>query len=58
MLFTFLIDMSVLLTRGRAERALVPSTENLPAPVGFMESSTAAERTREADPNLIIKVSF
>jgi hypothetical protein len=44
--------------RGRADRALVPSTENLPTPVGFMDTTSVAERTREADPNLIIKRSW
>ncbi|BFZ19440.1 hypothetical protein BsWGS_22479 [Bradybaena similaris] len=44
--------------RGRSDRSLVQSTENLPTPVGFTDTATVAERTREADPNLIIKRSW
>ncbi|CAL1537753.1 unnamed protein product [Lymnaea stagnalis] len=44
--------------RGRGERALVASTENLPSPVGFENLSTVAERPREADPGLINKRSW
>ncbi|KAH9499090.1 ER membrane protein complex subunit 4 [Bulinus truncatus] len=46
-------------SRGRNERALVPlPPENLPAPVGFMDSSVATEKQRETDPGLIIKRSW
>ncbi|XP_059142181.1 ER membrane protein complex subunit 4-like [Physella acuta] len=45
-------------SRGRGERSLVPTAESLPAPVGFVDSSSVAERPKEADPNLIAKRSW
>lgn len=35
---------------------LVPALENLPSPVGFVDTSSVAERSKEADPSLITKV--
>ena len=48
----------VIISRGRTDRTVVTSSENLPNPVGFVDASNAAERYREADPSLIIKVKI
>lgn len=37
---------------------MVAFTENLPAPVGYMDVTTVAEKAKEADSSLIIKVGI
>jgi hypothetical protein len=44
--------------RNRGDKSMVPFTENLPAPVGYMDTTTVAEKTKDADPSLIIKRSW
>ena len=42
--------------RGRNDRAIVSSAENLPTPVGFVDATIVPDKIRDADPTLIIKV--
>merc|ERR1711962_579248 len=44
--------------RGRGDRSVVSSSENLPSPVGCVESQAISERVKEADPTLINKRSW
>ncbi|CAG5126604.1 unnamed protein product, partial [Candidula unifasciata] len=44
--------------RGQGNRSVVAVTENLPAPVGFTDVTTVAEKAKEADSSLIIKKSW
>uniref|UniRef100_A0A0B7AET3 ER membrane protein complex subunit 4 n=1 Tax=Arion vulgaris TaxID=1028688 RepID=A0A0B7AET3_9EUPU len=50
------IDFSASGRRG--DKSVVSYTENLPAPVGFVDSTAVAEKTTEADASLIIKRSW
>lgn len=40
------------------QRSVVQSSENLPSPVGFVDSASAVERVKDADPTLIVKRSW